>query len=554
MNRSWLGLVVLLAAAIGAAQTRIDQRRVLNAGSFIPWGMPGGGIARGSVFSIFGTGLGPPASPALAFPLSSNLGGVAIKVSAPGGTAPVDAIPLYVGPGQINAIMPSTAPLGIVSVVVTYNNIRSNPAPVKVVNSSFGIYAISGGGFGPGVFQNFVDGGRQPLNSLTTPAQPGQPVTIWGTGLGPVTFPDNVAPTPGSLPTKVEVFVGGKAAPVQYSGRSPCCSGTDQIVFTVPSDAPQGCWVPVQVRTEGTFVSNTATMAIGAAGTACSEPANPFGSRFASGGKLGWVSLFRVARREAWLADYTYDTTSEYSAATFRSEPGGAFAYNPFYSLPPAGTCSTYTGTGNLFWLDPIPGTVTTAGNLDAGALMGLGNLRQPIPKTQTAPVSPVGWFQTVLGHFTSTLLFKAGQLQVQGNGGADVERFTQSVPIPDVLTWSNRDQTPNAIDRSKPLTLNFSGVPNGHTVLVTGGYYSPGINATGMFTCVAPPSATSFTIPTQILQGVPARWAQDRRAGTGLLMVGSTPLANPQTFTANGLDYGAVFLTLVSAKNVVYQ
>src|SRR5271166_6372820 len=149
------------------------------------------------------------------------------------------------------------------------------------------------GGFGPGVFQNFNSATDQPVNSLAISAQPGQTVILWGTGLGPVTFADNIAPTPGSLPTAVEVFVGGKSATVSYSGRSPCCSGTDQIVFTVPLNAPAGCWVPVQVRTAGTILSNSTTMAISAAaGSPCAETNNPFAMKFVNGGKLGWLNLF----------------------------------------------------------------------------------------------------------------------------------------------------------------------------------------------------------------------------------------------------------------------
>jgi len=32
-------------------------------------------------------------------------------------------------------------------------------------------------------------------------------------------------------------------------GRTPCCAGLDQIVFTLPADTPNGCYVPVTVRT-----------------------------------------------------------------------------------------------------------------------------------------------------------------------------------------------------------------------------------------------------------------------------------------------------------------
>ena len=72
------------------------------------------------------------------------------------------------------------------------------------------------------------------------------------------------------------VFVGGVSATISYHGRSPCCAGLDQVVFTVPANAPTGCYVPVVVRMSGTVVSNAVTMAIASAtgASSCSRPMN----------------------------------------------------------------------------------------------------------------------------------------------------------------------------------------------------------------------------------------------------------------------------------------
>jgi uncharacterized protein (TIGR03437 family) len=166
--------------------------------------------------------------------------------------------------------MPSNAPLGAVSLRVTNNNFRSNAVPVNVVGSAFGIFISTGTGQGPGSIQNYSST-AVPLNGLNAPAAANQLEILYGVGLGPGLGPDNSAPTPGNLPTQTEVFVGGVSAPVTYSGRTSCCSGIDQINFTVPAGAPSGCWVPVVVRTQGTIVSNTVTMAIGP-GSSCTEP------------------------------------------------------------------------------------------------------------------------------------------------------------------------------------------------------------------------------------------------------------------------------------------
>src|SRR5205823_4973582 len=209
------------------------------------------------------------------------------------GSTTVNAIPLYVSASQINAIMPSNAPVGIASVRVKTVNQQSNAMTVNISPSAFGIFTATGTGLGPGILQNFVSQTNQPINSATIAAQPGQVITLWGTGLGPVAT-DNVAPTAGNLSTKVELSVGGVTAGTLYSGRTPCCAGVDQIVFQVPSNAPLGCWVPVYVRTAGTTVSNFVTMAITADGSPCLQTGLPF----VTGGKSGIFSTLRVTTRE----------------------------------------------------------------------------------------------------------------------------------------------------------------------------------------------------------------------------------------------------------------
>src|SRR5262249_41951822 len=132
-------------------------------------------------------------------------------------------------------------------------------------------------------------------NSPFKPAKPGQIEILWATGLGPVAFPDNDTPKTGSLATPVELFLGGQViTSFQYSGRS-SYPGVDEIIFTVPDNAPLGCWVPVQIRTEGTMLSNAVTMAITADGSPCKEPSNPLGQKLLTGGNLGVLAFTRMA-------------------------------------------------------------------------------------------------------------------------------------------------------------------------------------------------------------------------------------------------------------------
>jgi len=52
---------------------------------------------------------------------------------------------------QVNAILPSTTPVGTGSVTVTYNNQTSTPAPIQVAASAFGIYTYNSSGSGQAI-------------------------------------------------------------------------------------------------------------------------------------------------------------------------------------------------------------------------------------------------------------------------------------------------------------------------------------------------------------------------------------------------------------------
>jgi hypothetical protein len=73
--RAYVTVALVLAATgpIHAQPPAINYRGVVNAASLMPQGLPGGGIAQGSIFIIFGRNLGPAAPAAVAgFPLSST--------------------------------------------------------------------------------------------------------------------------------------------------------------------------------------------------------------------------------------------------------------------------------------------------------------------------------------------------------------------------------------------------------------------------------------------------------------------------------------------------
>ncbi len=223
---------------------------------------PGAIIARGSIFTIFGAAMGPAAGmPAPGYPLGTWLSDVTVRVTQ--GVTTTSAIPLYVSAGQINAIMPSDAPLGDVQLQVLYAGYPSAGVTVKVAATNFQFFLADGQDMG--IFQCVASATSYPLCTRDQPARPGQTVIGWGSGLGATPGADSVSPDGTGLPVDVEVRVGGKPAQVAYKGRAPTFAGVDNVYFVIPDDAPLGCRVPVQVHA-GAMASETVFIPIGSGG------------------------------------------------------------------------------------------------------------------------------------------------------------------------------------------------------------------------------------------------------------------------------------------------
>src|SRR4051794_35488597 len=141
--------------------------------------MPGSGIAQGSYFVIFGSGLGPAniaIAPSLNF--TTSLGGTTVTVSPSAGPA-VQCFLYYALDGQVSAILPSTTRTGPARLTVTYNGATSESADITVVPSNFGIFTLNQAGSGPGAILN-IGGANAGINSLSNPASNAQVMTLFG--------------------------------------------------------------------------------------------------------------------------------------------------------------------------------------------------------------------------------------------------------------------------------------------------------------------------------------------------------------------------------------
>ncbi len=537
----------------------VTRGAIVNAASFTSSALPNGSIARGAIFSIFGNNIGPTAlqQPAR-FPLETTLGCVSVRITQ--GSSSVDGIPLAAIAGQVNAIMPSNAPLGEGTITVTFNGRTSAAVPVKIVAASFGAFTVNQNGMGPAIIQNFVSPTEQPINSPQRPARPLQVVILWGTGLGAISAPDNVAPPAGDLPTAVEILVGGKIANKLYSGRGPCCAGLDQVVFEVPPDAPLGCYVPVLVRAGG-ITSNTVTMAISSDPSRCTDAANPL-SRFSSGGKVGAVQLVRVnARLQLDATSGFTNLDADLGAAAFTETRGGEFSYNPLTSLPPVGTCAVFSAGGvDLSGLlrGQLPNVSGEARILNAGTPLQVSGPRgaKLIPRSTDFN----GLYFNIIGGAVPLLgppqppYLEPGDYTVTGPGGPDVGAFTASLRVPAALTWTNRDQLVQ-VTRSGGVTLNWSGgdaASQGITIL--GGNLDNQSSAGAVFVCFADLRSGSFNVPTSILSSLPPSNLVQPDQTVGFLAIGAGPSGEVSTFTATGLDAGYALFGQFSVLSVIYR
>src|ERR1017187_6829819 len=540
-------LLVLSASVLFAQQPILYNRGTINAASSAPFGLPNAPIARGSVFTVYGEKLGPAQSQTASAPLAPTFGGVSLSVTQNG--VVTQAFPLFVSAGQINAVMPSTVTAGLATLRLTYQNNRSNAITIQIADSAPGVFAVAGAA-GPGIVQNYVSATNLPINSLVTPAAPGQIVEIWGTGLGPVTFPDNVAPTPGNVATPVTVTVGGQTANVLYSGRSPCCAGVDQINVNVPVNAPLGCWVPVSINAGGA-VSNVTTMAIAAPGAAsCDDPGNPLSKLVRTPGTQAFIDVERVDTIENVNTSPPILKTLDKIYSRFYTRPNSPYNFDPYLSYPPPGTCLVHQTSGDSYYDKSLRGALPASASLSPQPNQTYNN------GPQSLTFSPSGSdFSSTMGGtidlaaFAMNLLGANGMYTIDPAGPHQTAIPLKAEPPP---AWTR----PNAIlivPRNAPLALTFTPGDNAAPTAILLYSYAAPTNSTVEVQCLAPPGASTFTIPADTLANLPPSY-RIIDGSYANLFIGTLGINSAVSF-ANGLAVNGLLLNSSwLAQSVVLQ
>jgi len=501
---------------------------VCNNYSCIQPGMPNYGIAQGSIFVIAGSDNMAQSSASQGVPLQTTLAGVAITVSV--GAVTTQAIPYFVSPSQITAILPSKTPIGQGTVTVSSGG-ESVSASITVVPSAFGLATVSpsgpGGPWAAAVAQDQGEGGQ--LLGQANAANPGEYLTLWGSGLGPVSGDETQYQTPENLTSiPIEVDIGGVSATVPYHGRS-VYPGLDQINVIVPAGV-SGCNVSLVVSAGG-VPSNFGTIPVAASGRICVDPgvvpvtADEYQSLLGLGDvNVGVISLETLAAGTV-TGDSAYATFQQYSAQQFASVG--------FLQVPSAGSCLVTAGP----WQPPLMGS-SAFGQLSAGAQINIAGPDGPLALPQFGEsgsyLEPTGTSPPILPPTGGAFTFNDGS----GGPGVGTFRFGSGDSLTTPLLWTN-DSAIAAVERAKGQPVTWSGGAPGSYVYIFG--YSPlyqysplagGSTTRVGFTCSALLSAGQFTVPAAALESLPA-------AENGYFYVANGVL---QRFSAPGLDLGLLF------------
>lgn len=539
--------IVCFAAAVVTCSAQPSITGLQNNYSFLLPGTPNYAFAQGGIFILYGANLAPQGVLSGAFnpQLNRNLGGVSIKVTVAGTTT--EAIPYYVSPTQLSAILPSATPTGTGTVTVSYNGATSAGFPITVVPSAVGIMTLSGNGLGQAVM---MDAGYN-LLTLTNPAKEEQTVIFWGTGVGRdpndetrlISAPQSL----NSLP--FEFYIGNRPAEVAYRGRSQY-PGLDQIVAKIPRGVT-GCYVSVYAKT-GNVISNFTTIPV-APGSACGElfatpeQVQSFASRETI--TAGWLYLSKFTSHVPAIS--VGGTTIPASTVISNAATAQFLSYKPF----------DYTNYGSL--TQPSFGNCVTAvfnfrNPFEAPIVRGLdpGPVSITLPNGTERSLTKNGTTYSLTGGGgpSSPPLFipdSGGTFTYKGAGAAEVGPFTASITVPPLITWTNRTAI-TVVNRSQSLEITWTGGDPTSYVVVQGATTDLNSVLTA-FACTERTPVGRLTVPRDILASmVPSAVPAGSPIPTGQLLVNN--FTHPAKITVPMIDNPNIIFQTGETSLVPYQ
>lgn len=551
-----------MAAATLLAQPKIYS--IVNTASYLTPPQDSNGnpigndvIAQGSIFIVFGAGLGPtsPTYPA-GLPLPTTLpvnNGTSISISAGGQTIP--AYMFYTSALQVQAILPSTTPVGTASVTLTYNGKTSAAFTISVVPSRLGIFTSNSQGYGIAAAQHGV--GNAPV-LMSNAAHPGETVVLYGTGLGPITTPDNVAPGSVQVGTDVTVTIAGQTVTPTYAGRTPQYAGEDQVDFVIPANVVTGCYVPVSVTATGQ-VSQDFVLPV--APTGSSTCTHIFGlspaalARLDSGGTAN-VGLFQI------LSGYAAALNGAVQGA------GGLFddadsnsVFNMYNLIPVAYGAVTYPAPLNSC---VVIDQVITSGGFNLPAIDQIGGTELVADAVTLEINGPNGANDNILrqtsGGYVSAFLppiLGPGSWTISGMGGVDVGAFNATITLPGNLGWTNSGNFTNIPQADLTIIWSGGSVSSSSVVTVFGNSTivnptDPTKSSAKSFYCAVPAATGKFVVPASIRSQLPSAASGETAFGSlGITTGGFGSFTAP--LKTGTLDAGVITYAEAYVLSVTY-
>ena len=444
--------------------------------------------------------------------------------------------------------MPSATPSGTGTLTVTYAG-KSATSPVTVLASAFGVSNLR---IPSGHETAAMTFGTNPSELVTVidAAAPGDTVVLFGTGLGPaIGGVDTSFPAEGNIGTVPTVYVGGvPSTTVSYYGRSPALPGLDQIIFTIPMNAPLGCHVSIVVETvnQGTaIVSNAPATAIAATDhTACVDPVNAFPAQILGLPVSANILGISLMENQSFLPAPGATTLPTQPVITDTYQIlASQFTPNQFLAL----SLNLAESTQGSCFAGFVPNVATPAA-LPAATYLDIGTgikLTPPAGSPLMLPAAAPGVF---LGKDSVGVPF--GAWGFSSPGGANVGPLSFQFPIAQPITWTNQASlitTP--VTRANGLTISWTGgdALNGYVDIQGFAANSTGTYLVG-YDCSAPIQAGRFTIPPSILLRMPT-------GAAALSTLQVSTFAYPfNTPSQEGFDAIVNFSQLQTIIPIVYQ
>jgi len=387
-------------------------------------------------------------------------------------TTPFPAQVISVMPFDITFVVPANIPLGSAQLIYKPVDQATQWAGVFIVPANLSLFRT--GSTGPLRAQNINPDGTAVSNGLATPAQPGQPVVLWGTGLGA---------TPQSA---VQITLGGVAQTVLYAGAAPGQPGLNQFNFRIGAGTPDGCYVPLTVA-YGTL-SVTSFLSKTSDGLPCHHP-------------------FQLSVAAMQLLDRgTSIQTSEIAVTTAIQAPSTARASRQESAQVP-GLYLNATAIANYFIPAPsAPAQPCTIG-LSYGAvgafLAGgfdsttLGAMTiQSATSTLTLPWTPPQPTDSPLNALPPPVI-SGGPWTWSTSGGANLDASSFAFVLPPPIQIAGGSPLTLNRGQSQAITWNGSGFDSNATLRLSLTAQYPG---SPVLTCRVPAQTGTLTLPSNLL------------------------------------------------------